>query len=76
MTGETETVDVRMKTVCGFELARVVFGIGNSLVLFGRKRHCAELVHIQRRATPTRRLMVNGRWEVPIVLDRIGSHSP
>ena len=42
------------------ELACVVFGIGNSLVLFGRKQHCAELVHIQRRATPAQQLIVNG----------------
>ncbi|CAJ1083743.1 hypothetical protein FQN60_007707%2C partial [Xyrichtys novacula] len=33
---------------------------GNSLVLFGRKQHCAELVHIQRRATPAQQLIVNG----------------
>lgn len=42
------------------ELPCVVFGIGNSLVLFGRKQHCAELVHIQRRATPAQQLIVNG----------------
>lgn len=42
------------------ELACVVFGIGNSLVLFGRKQHCAELVHIQRHATLAPQLIVNG----------------
>lgn len=42
------------------EPACVVFGIGNSLGLFGRKQHCAELVHTQRRATPARQLTVNG----------------
>lgn len=42
------------------EPACVVFGVGNSLVLFGRKQHCAELVHTQRRATPARPLTVNG----------------
>lgn len=42
------------------EPACVVFGIGNSLVLFGRKQHCAELVHTQRRATPAQQLIVNG----------------
>lgn len=46
--------------MCRLELACVVFGIGNSLVLFGRKQHCAELVHIQRRATPAQQLIVNG----------------
>ena len=39
------------EAVCRLELACVVFGIGNSLVLFGRKQHCAEPVHIQCRAT-------------------------
>lgn len=48
------------EAVYGLELACVVFGIGNSLVLFGRKQHCAELVHTQRRATPARQLIVNG----------------
>lgn len=48
------------EAVCRLELACVVFGIGNSLVLFGRKQHCAELVHIQRRATPAQQLIVNG----------------
>ena len=46
--------------MCRLELACVVFGIGNSLVLFGRKQHCAELVHIQRRSTPAQQLIVNG----------------
>lgn len=46
--------------VCRFEPDRVVFGIGNSLVLFGRKQRYAELVHIQRRATPAQQLVVNG----------------
>lgn len=44
----------------GLEPACVVFGIGNSLVLFGRKLHCAELVHTQRRAMPAQQLIVNG----------------
>lgn len=48
------------EAVYGLEPACVVFGIGNSLVLFGRKQHCAELVHTQRRATPARQLIVNG----------------
>lgn len=42
------------------ELACVVFGIGNSLVLFWRKQYCAELVHIQLRAMPAQQLIVNG----------------
>lgn len=46
--------------VCRFEPDRVVFGIGNSLVLFGRKQRYAELVHIQRRAAPAQQLVVNG----------------
>lgn len=48
------------EAVYRLEPACVVFGIGNSLVLFGRKQHCAELVHTQRRATPARQLIVNG----------------
>ncbi|KAA8586138.1 hypothetical protein FQN60_007707, partial [Etheostoma spectabile] len=31
--------------------------VGNSLGLFGRKQHCAELVHIQRHATPAQQLI-------------------
>lgn len=48
------------EAVYRLERACVVFGIGNSLVLFGRKQHCAELVHTQRRATPAQQLIVNG----------------
>lgn len=48
------------EAVYRLELACVVFGIGNSLVLFWRKQHCAELVHIQRRATLAQQLIVNG----------------
>lgn len=48
------------EAVYRLELACVVFGIGNSLVLFWRKQHCAELVHIQRPATPAQHLIVNG----------------
>lgn len=47
------------EAVYRLERACVVFGIGNSLVLFGRKEHCAELVHIQRRATLAQQLIVN-----------------
>lgn len=46
--------------MCRLELDCVVFGIGNSLVLFRRKQHCAELVHIQHRATLAQPLIVNG----------------
>lgn len=48
------------EAVYRLELPCVVFGIGNSLVLFWRKQHCAELVHIQRRATLAQQLIVNG----------------
>lgn len=48
------------EAVYRLELACVVFGIGNSLVLFWRKQYCAELVHIQRHATPAQQLIVNG----------------
>lgn len=46
--------------MCRLQSDCVVFGIGNSLDLFGRKHHCAELVHIQLRALPAQQLIVNG----------------
>lgn len=71
---------MRKEAVYGLEPACVVFGIGNSLVLFGRKQHCAELVHTQRRSTPAPAADSEwarcGHWEVPIVPGRIGSHTP
>lgn len=74
-----ETAYVRKNLVYGLELACVVFGIGNSLVLFGRKQHCAELVRAQRGSPPAPAADSEWarccNWEVSIVPGRIGSHT-